>query len=456
MKIKYKPEDFRVRELLDDAYLRRHGRYRVYRVVKRKRTSLEAAAVLADLAGLRPSDVGLAGLKDRQGITTQYMSVPKGRIVSLKTPELRIEAAGFAAEPLASEHSSGNAFEIVVRDLSRAALERMRAATEEVKAAGIPNYFGEQRFGNLRFGQGWIARDLLLGEHERALRSLLASPSPSDDARNARFKASLASSWGDWRACRTIAGKFGAHHSVFEHLARNDGDFAGAFQFVASRLRLIHLYAWQSHLWNRAVARYVEELSTPDQRITLSTPEGRIFFARGALPVDATMNNAFRLPGPRFEDVAHPRQRALLTEVLRREGLAPEQFSIDGVPGFQLKGEDRALLVHPAELELATPAGERAAHARPRANLRFTLPRGAYATVVLERLFAAGGLESPQRVRDDRRPTRGRTASGVHPRPDRRDARAARRDERTQQGHPAHRPRGAPRRPRANQRSTDR
>jgi tRNA(Glu) U13 pseudouridine synthase TruD len=36
---------------------------------------------------------------------------------------------------------------------------------------------------------------------------------------------------------------------------------AGAFRRVAGRLRLIHLYAWQSHLWNRAVARYLESIT---------------------------------------------------------------------------------------------------------------------------------------------------------------------------------------------------
>ena len=51
MKIKQRSEDFRVRELLRDGVLQGSGDWRVYRVVKRKLTSLEAAARLADLAG---------------------------------------------------------------------------------------------------------------------------------------------------------------------------------------------------------------------------------------------------------------------------------------------------------------------------------------------------------------------------------------------------------------------
>jgi tRNA pseudouridine13 synthase len=381
MRIKEKVGDFRVRELLDESYVRPRGRFRVYRVTKKKRTSIEAAEVLAGMAGVATSDVGMAGLKDRQGVTTQFMSAPRAHAVRLRTPELKIEPIGFASEPLSSEHSLGNAFDVRVRDVSRSALVELEAELATVRAHGIPNYFGEQRFGNLRHGQGWIARDLVVGEHERALKSLLCARSESDNERNRRFKSGLSAKWGDWRACRDVAGRFGAHHSVFEHLTKRPDDFAGAFRYIASRLRLIHLYAWQSHLWNRAVARYVESITPAPERLVVPTPEGRLYFARGAISVDPEMKNSFRLPGPKLADVEHPRQRELLEEALRREGVKPEEFDIRGVSGFQLKGEDRALVIHPRELSLSR-------HGRDAIDLHFELPRGSYATLVVARLSA--------------------------------------------------------------------
>ncbi len=381
MRIKEKVGDFRVRELLDDKYLRDRGPFRVYRVTKKKLTSIEAAAVLADMAGVGKAEVGLAGLKDRQGVTTQFMSAPRGRAVRLQTPELKIEAVGFASEPLSPAHSLGNAFEVRLRELSPSSLERIEAELQVVREHGIPNYFGEQRFGNLRHGQGWIARDLVVGEHERALKSLLCAKSESDNDRNRRFKAALTANWGDWRTCREVAGKFGQHHSVFEHLARNPDDYAGAFRYIASRLRLIHLYAWQSHIWNRAVARYIESITPPAERLVVPTAEGRLYFARAAMPSDPSMNNRFRLPGPKLTDVAHPRQRELLVEALQREGVGANDFHIEGVSGFQLKGEDRALVIHPHQLSLSRSGRDSLA-------LHFELPRGAYATLVVARLVA--------------------------------------------------------------------
>ena len=394
MKLKSKPGDFIVSELLREDYLRPRGRFRVYRVTKKKRTSLEAAGTLARLAGVPAGEVGVAGLKDRQGVTTQYMSVSGGKPVRLRTPELRIEPVGFAEEVLESRHSLGNRFEVTVRAVPPGVLPRIEASLAEVREHGLVNYFGEQRFGNLAAGQGWIARDLALGKVERALERLLCSASERDDAKNQKFKAALAARWGDWRACREIAGVFGAHHSVFEHLARHPGDFAGAFRHVASRLRLIHLYAWQSHLWNRAVARYVEEVTPPAERIAISTPEGRLCFARGALAADPAMHGSFRLPGPRLEDVAHARQRELLAQELAREGVRPEEFRIEGVPGFQLKGEDRELLLRPSGFRMSES---------PRGLLfTFELARGAYALLVVQRLLA--GIRSERRHPGRERP----------------------------------------------------
>jgi tRNA pseudouridine13 synthase len=399
MRLKQEPSDFIVREIIVDDYLKERGRFQVYRVTKKKLTSLEAAGRLADLADVPQADVGMAGLKDRQGLTTQFMSVKGGRPVFLKTPELRIESAGFASRELSSAESLGNEFEITVRRLSREDHEALVRGAAEVKAYGLPNYFGEQRFGNLRHGQGWIARDLALGKHEVALRALMSARSEHDDARNARFKSGIAHAWGDWRECREIAGRFGQYISVFQHLIREPDDFAGAFKFVKSQLRLIHLYAWQSHLWNRAVAAYVEEVTPPAERFMVASPEGRLIFARGEIAIDPATKGTFRLPGTGLDDVKNPRQRDLLALALRQEGLAPHEFRIEGVSGFQLKGEDRALLVKPRNMRVDDRGDGKSV-------VRFELPRGAYATLVMARILPPKA-EKPRYDDGERRGPRG-------------------------------------------------
>jgi tRNA pseudouridine13 synthase len=117
MKLKQQPGDFRVDEVLRDDYLQAKGRHRVYRVTKRKLTSMEAARFLGETAGVSGSDVSMAGLKDKQGVTTQYMSIQKGKRVQYKDQELDIETVGFGRDALSSHDSHGNAFQIIARDL---------------------------------------------------------------------------------------------------------------------------------------------------------------------------------------------------------------------------------------------------------------------------------------------------------------------------------------------------
>ncbi len=387
MKIKQKTEDFRVRELLRPGVVRESGPWRVYRVSKRKLTSLQAAQVLAQLARAKAGDVSMAGLKDRQGVTVQYMALRGGREVDLHERSLRIESVGFAQRELDSSASEGNAFQVVVRGLSEGEVERVGHSAPVVRENGLIHYFDEQRFGNLRHGQGWVALELMLGNHEKALRSLLAGTSEADDQRHRAFKSALLQHWGDWTACREIAGKFQEHHSVFAHLKRHKDDFRGAFFHVAARVRLIHLYAFQSHLWNRAVHAYVERRTKPAERVVLESPEGPLAFPAQRFDLEADMQT-FRLPGPRLADVVHPLQRELLADALAVHRLVPSQFTIEGVSGFQLKGEDRSLVVRPVGLDVQAAQPDGMNEGRAAMTLRFELPRGAYATLLVRRLLA--------------------------------------------------------------------
>jgi tRNA pseudouridine13 synthase len=408
MRLKQRVGDFKVRELLAPGYLRERGPLRVYRVTKRKRTTPEAVAALADEAGVELEAIGIAGLKDRQGITVQHMSVAGGREVQLESEDLRIEPIGYASEPLHSTHSEGNAFEITIRALHPDELDALRSNLETVRTHGLPNYFDDQRFGNLRGGQGWVALDLMRGDLRGGLHRLLCEPSPFDDERHLRLKRALDQSFGDWHACLEHARRLGVHRSLFEHLVDHPDDFGGAFRFVSAKVRLIQLYAWQSHLWNRAVTRWLRSALPLAERVLLDCIEGPLVCPAGALPPAMQATDSFPLPGPGFDGVTDPRHQDLLAEVLADEGLVPDQFRIEGVPGFQLKPEDRPLSIVPRYLRVRPPEYDPENRGLKLIRLRFDLPRGAYATLVVKRLCAT-------RVGDERaadRPDRERGARG--------------------------------------------
>jgi tRNA pseudouridine13 synthase len=421
MKLKQKIGDFRVRELLEPVSEGSSGEHRVYRVTKRKLTSIEAAAELAREAGVPPAAVAMAGLKDRQGITIQHMSIHRGPVVSVRRGDLQIETVGSLSTEVSAEQSSGNAFELVLRGLEGVELAALRTGLAAVRRDGLINYFDDQRFGNLRHGQGWIALDLIRGQTERALQRLLTAPSRADDPRTAGFKQGLRRAWGDWKACRELAGRGGAHHSVFEHLKGDPEDFAGAFGHVATRLRLIHLYAFQSHLWNRAVAALVREATPLEERIVLQGAEGPLVFPTGPLELPPT----FRLPGVRLEDV-NERVRELLADALAAMRLVPADLEISGVPGFAFKGEERATVIHPRHLRVRPAEPDEENRGSRKVRVRFELSRGAYATLLVRRLVAtplgeqraeqAAERQGPAEPRPTERPDRGERGDRGPPR----------------------------------------
>ncbi len=137
------------------------------------------ARQLARFCQVSPRDVGYAGKKDRHAVTEQWFSVrlPIGRTLNWSL------FGGETIEVLKTErHSrklrlgalSGNRFVIRLRDVTEP--DALAARVEQVRT-GVPNYFGEQRFGheggNLVKGQALLAGTLK--ERQRHKKGLYIS-----------------------------------------------------------------------------------------------------------------------------------------------------------------------------------------------------------------------------------------------------------------------------------------
>ena len=139
MRLKRIQNDFRVFEVLDESFMG-SGNHTVYRVTKRGLTTPEAVARLAKEAGIEKKKVACAGLKDKDGITGQFMSIEGGTAVNFQDEQLTIRPIGKASRALTSADSEGNSFEIVVRDLSGDDMRRIRHNLAQVKKDGVPLY----------------------------------------------------------------------------------------------------------------------------------------------------------------------------------------------------------------------------------------------------------------------------------------------------------------------------
>ncbi|MHC4380834.1 MAG: tRNA pseudouridine(13) synthase TruD, partial [Planctomycetota bacterium] len=347
---------------------------------KRGLTTFEAADVLAQGAGVERSAVAYAGLKDKDGVTSQIMTVEGGKPVTFRDKALTIRPLGRSSRAIESTDSNGNSFEIVVRDLEGDDMRRIRVNMEELKDLGIPNYFDDQRFGCLRHGQGFVVRHLLKGNYELALRALLAAPSRYGAEKVEMFKKGIQHRWGDWSEladyCR---GRRGA--TVFEHLKENPDDFKGAMERgISTRERTIHLFAYQSYLWNQAAGFHVQALVGEEDSAWLPCDAASLPVYRKMDPAQVEQLKGFQLPllGPDRELSAEVEQ--LYRKVFRHEGLPMSAFLELDIAGFRPQMEDRPFLVFPEYLRGAPAEDDEIYRRRRKMRVRFSLPRGHYAT----------------------------------------------------------------------------
>lgn len=182
-RIRATPEDFFVDELIGFSATG-SGEHWLVHIEKRAANTAWAVKRVAAFAGLSERDIGYAGMKDRHAVTRQYFSVPVKKGVTLdwtsfSDPDVRILSAERHARKIQRGALGGNRFVIIVRDVAgdRAAADAVLA---QIQQRGVPNYFGEQRFGR---GGGNIdkARALFAGHRfERNERSILLSAARSE------------------------------------------------------------------------------------------------------------------------------------------------------------------------------------------------------------------------------------------------------------------------------------
>ena len=180
--LRHSPADFRVSELAAIEFTG-DGEHDWLWVEKTAANTAWVAQHLARIAGVPEGDVGYAGMKDRHAITTQWFSVrrngePVADWTSPGIPGVRVLCQQRHRKKLRRGAHRGNRFEITLRNIIALSGD-LNERLELIKNAGVPNYFGEQRFGrsasNLR-----QARDLIAGKRmKRRARSLALSAARS-------------------------------------------------------------------------------------------------------------------------------------------------------------------------------------------------------------------------------------------------------------------------------------
>ena len=351
------PEDFIVEELplYEPSGV---GTHTYFAIRKRNVSTLAAINRIARELQVPTRDFGYAGLKDKNAVTTQVLSVEgiaPERVLRIEQPNIEVLWAERHTHKLRVGHLRGNCFELTLRDTPHGTLPLVKAMMARLVAEGVPNRFGAQRFGN-KNDSHLIGKALVKAEWETVVGYMLTDDALQVDSVARRMQQELA-------------------RKPIEKVITS----------IPYRLRKLYLSAYQAHLFNSILEKrmpHLGKLLAGD--IAVKHSNGAPFLVEDPT-AEQPRADAFEISpsGPIFGyKMRMPTGEVLDLEaaILTDEGVRLEKFR--KVVGIRLPGTRRPLRM-PIQLHEVAAVEDGVG-----IRLRFTLPAGGYATVVVEELLA--------------------------------------------------------------------
>ncbi len=391
-RLRSSPEDFVVEELplpISDP----DGPYLICRLTKTNWELQRAVKEIAKRLGISHRRIAWAGTKDKNAVTTQFISiygVAPEEVGQVHLADISLEVVGRSQHSLVLGGLAGNRFDIVIRDcIAEDLIERVRAATE-VASAGVPNYYGLQRFGVVRPVTHIVGESILKGDYEGAVATYVGRsyPRESEEAQQARTR--FAETRDARAGLAALPVQMTYERAMLNHLVANPGDYAGALQALPPKLLSLLVSAFQSYLFNSALSSRIEaDLSLTDPEVG-----DRLLFANGREDIVSARNRqaallqirrgrcriALFIPGS--EQVAsHGSMDEIMQELMQKAGIDAGNFE----RASRFVSTKFAGVLRPISLSTDVEADVSAESVR----LRFTLPPGHYATTVCREYMKA-------------------------------------------------------------------
>jgi tRNA pseudouridine13 synthase len=383
--VRERPEDFEVEEipLYEPCG---EGEHLYLWIEKRGIPTHEAVRRIAKRLEASQRGIGTAGLKDANAVTRQWISVHRKSVEDAERAsgdQLQVLDAKLHTNKLRTGHLRGNRFRLLLRGAAvheGAALETLERLAER----GVPNFFGLQRFGWER-STHLCGEAVLRGEHERLVDLVLLGPPESVLDHRRVLRARVAVRAGDYtEALAAYPPSCASERALCRLLARGKSP-EEATHAIPHRQRELYVNAFQSLLFNAYLSARLEmrgELQAGE--IATIHRNGASFLVEDPA-AEAPRCAAFEISpsGPLFgKKLLRPSEGsaayALEERILAEHGFGPALFG-EASLGRPPQGSRRPLRI-PLGGVLVEREGE---HLR----IGFELPKGCYATAVLEELF---------------------------------------------------------------------
>ncbi|MBD3310507.1 tRNA pseudouridine(13) synthase TruD [Candidatus Woesearchaeota archaeon] len=328
-KIKQLSEDFVVKEIITPRVVRKDG-FLLYWMHKKEYTTSRAVHAIARALKIPPKFIGYAGNKDKNAVTQQLISVkgvPRKRVDDVSIKDIQLEYEGVSDSPISLGDHEGNSFEIIVRNIAKKDYDRMVHNKDRV-----PNFFGEQRFSknNAEVGK------LLVKKQFRKAAEILKKGSGEQEKK------------------------------IKHYLEENKNDHVGAIRTIPKKTLRLYVHAYQSKLWNQTAEQLLKKKhSSLSQMTNIKVP----IIGFGT-------------------DLKDKQVKETISRIMKKEKISKRDFIIKQIPELSAEGGERYLFTEPRNLDIGVLEDDEMNKKKKKVLLRFILPKGSYATVVVKYLLA--------------------------------------------------------------------
>jgi tRNA pseudouridine13 synthase len=379
-RLKFIPEDFLVEEI--PLYEPVGEGQHVYAEIEKIGLSTHAAIkMIAQALKISPGLIGYAGLKDAQAITRQMLSVERATpeaVRAINLPHIRILSAAYHRNKLKPGHLAGNRFVIRVREITKEAIPAAEVILEVLTKRGVPNFFGEQRFGNRN--NTHVLGELLVRKNVAEFVAEYLGRPQSHEAFHIQAARQLIDEARWAEALAQWPGKLSDERQVIAAIQKADGQLDVAFKVLNKRAKSLFVAAFQAQLFNTLLSERLDRLDKLEDGDVAYLHAKRASFIVKEATVEQPRADRFEISpsGPLFglktllaEGEPGQKERTLLAE----HNLSLEDFN---VPGLKVQGARRPYRFEVKDARIWWDDG---------LMISFELQPGAYATTVMAEIM---------------------------------------------------------------------
>ncbi len=367
-KLKVLPEDFQVKEVID-LKIRDEGPYAYFLLRKKNWTTTQAIESIANALKVDKKLFTVAGMKDKYGITEQYACIKRfdlRRLEKIKIPGLTLTPAGYGTRRIGIGSLSSNIFTLIVRNLD--------ASLQPITY--MPNYYDDQRFGEVRPNTHLVGKALVKRKYEDAMKIYLGRPFFTETQDHQEWREKLEKNWGGFTN-ETPKGMF-YERKVLRVLHSFPKSYISAFKMLPRQLLTLFVQAYQSWIYNQVLDSYIKKRYKHCKDV--STVVGDYAITE---PTEEDKNLELPMVGYTPYHVHHSIE-PLINEILEKVKIKKREFQNKAWEDMSSRTIMRKAFVLVKNLKIGELENDELHKNKFKQTVSFKLQKGSYATMAVK------------------------------------------------------------------------